>query len=92
MPFLRVKKISTQTIFKRSYFEQSELTNFIRYFLGDYCEQLNIAKEFIKLCFPLYLITFHNMFNSNPAKQEIVENYRQYLDIYFEHSDKIIFS
>ena len=92
MPFLRVKEISTQTIFKRSYFEQSELTNFIRYFIGNYCEQLNIAKEFIKLCFPLYLITFHNMFSSNPAKQEIVENYRQYLDIYFEHSDKIIFS
>ena len=90
--FLRVKEINPCYIFKRIYFEHSELTNFINYFLEDYCKKLNIPKEFIKLCFPLYLIAFYNNFSSNPAKEKTIENYSHYIQFYFKYQDKLIFT
>jgi len=89
--FFRTKEINPYNTFKRIYFEQSELTDFIFNYVEDYCHKLNIPTEFIKLCFPLYLVTFYNIFYSNPTREKIIENYSQYIQFYFKHQDKLIF-
>ena len=78
--------------FKRIYFKDSEFTSFIKYFLEDYCEKLNISKKLINLCFPLYLVTFYKLFHTNPVREKIVKSYCQYIQYYFEHQDKLIFN
>lgn len=89
--FFLVKEIEPYNTFKQIYFEHSELNNFINYYVEDYSKELNIPKEIIKLFFPLYLVTFYNIFSSNPSREKTVENYSRYMQFYLEHQDNLIF-
>jgi len=77
--------------FKEIYFAKTKLTNFMIGFLKDYCKNFDIPFAFIKLGFPLYLLTFYSLFSTDPAREKTMRNYRNYIEYYFDHQDESIF-
>ena len=89
--FFLFKENNPLNTFKKIYFAKTKLTNFMISFLKDYCTNFDIPFAFIKLGFPLYLLTFYRLFSTDPTREKTMGNYRSYIKYYFDHQDESIF-
>lgn len=89
--FFLFKESNPFNTFKKTYFEKTNFSNFVIGFLEDYCRKFDIPFAFIKLGFPLYLLTFYQLFSVDPTREKTMENYCNYIEYYFDHQDESIF-